>query len=95
MSYSDNESGWQELDEDDLPDLTTEEGRDKWVEILTGQDDETLAQNDSGWCKALTVADEHGNMVVRFVYPDGDEEIFDVVVRRAIKISTVPVEERN
>ena len=95
MSYTDNDSKWQELDEDDLPELTTEEGRDKWVEILMGQDDETLAQNGSGWCKALTVADENGNMVVRFVYPDGEEEVFDLVVRRSIDVSTVPAEERN
>ena len=92
MSYSDNESGWRDVD-DEMPDLDTEEGRDAWVEILMSQDDESLAQNGTSWCRSLTVADDQGNMVVRFVYPDGREEVFDLIVRRAIDVAVV--EERN
>lgn len=88
MSFTDNEGGWQEIDEEDLPDLMTEENRDRWVEILMAQDDETLAKNNSGWCKALTVADDNGNMVARFIYPDGSEEVFDLEIRRSIEVSS-------
>lgn len=92
MSYTDDETGWRELSEDEPSDLTTEEGRDEWVEILMSQTDETLAQNNSGWCKALTVADKHGNMIARFIYPDGSEEVFDLTVRRSIEVSSEPRE---
>lgn len=85
--------GWQE-DGDDLPDLTTEEGRDSWAQTLMEQDDESLAKQDSGWCRSLVVADEHGNMVMRIVYPDGAEEVFDLIVRRSIAVH-VTLEERN
>lgn len=87
MSDTDSKKDWREVDDDELPDLDTEEGRDVWVEILMAQDDETLAENNSGWCKALIVADDSGNMVTRFVYPDGREELFDLVVRRSIEVA--------
>lgn len=77
------------LDSDEeFPGLETEEDRDKWIEILMGQDDETLEANGSGWCKAITVRDEMDNMVVRFVYPDGTQEVFDFSVRRSFEIPT-------
>lgn len=95
MSYTDKKTGWRELDEDELPDLTTEEGRDEWIQILVGQDDDTLRQNESGWSKALTVADENGNMMLRIIYPEGGEEVFDLLIRRQIEISAAPSEERN
>ena len=96
MADNTEEIVWGEFDEDaeELPDLDTEEGRDQWVEILMAQDDESLAAHETGWCKALVVADEQGNMVVRFVYPDGGQEVFDLQVRRAIEVSLAP-EERN
>ncbi len=87
MTYSDDLGGWHDVDDEDgLPGLDTEEDRDKWVEILMAQDDESLAEL-GGWCKALMVADENGNMMTRFVYPDGREEVFDLTVRRAIEVS--------
>lgn len=92
MSYTDNSNGWKEYDEEELPDLTTEGGRDAWVEILMGQDDETLAES-GGWCKAVVVADDNANMVARFIYPDGREEVFDLLIRRSIDVALV--EERN
>lgn len=84
MSYDDGVM--TEINEEDLPGLDSEEDRDEWVEILMSQDDETVAEN-GGWCKALTVADEQGNMVARFVYPDGREEVLDLVVRRSIDVA--------
>jgi hypothetical protein len=90
MSY--DEGVMTEIDEKDLPGLDTEDGRDEWVEILMAQDEETIAAN-GGWCKALTVVDEQGNMVARFVYPDGREEVFDLLVRRSIDVALV--EDRN
>ena len=90
MSYSDNSSGWTEFDEDDLPDLMTEEGRDSWIEILMAQDDEAIAAN-GGWCRSLVVADDDGNMVMRIAYPDGRQELFDLQVRRAIDVSLTEV----
>jgi len=95
MSISDDDAGWSEIDEGDLPDLISEEGRDAWAEILLAQDDETLAKNESNWVKALTVADENGNMVARFVYPDGNEEVFDLIIRRTIAGNVSDADERN
>lgn len=90
---SSTDDGWHVIEDDeDLPTLETEEGRDAWVEILMAQDEETIAEN-GGWCKALIVADDQGNMVTRFAYPDGREEIFDLVVRRSIDV--VAPAERN
>lgn len=86
MSYDDGVM--TEIDSDDLPGLESEEDRDEWVEILMSQDEETVAAN-GGWCKALTVADEAGNMVARFVYPDGREEVLDLVIRRSIDVAVV------
>ncbi len=95
MSYTSEEGlGWRDIDVDDLPDLDTEESRNEWVEILMSQDDDSLVRNDSGWCKALIVADDRGNMVARIVYPNGAEEVFDLTIRRSIDVSTA-VEERN
>jgi hypothetical protein len=90
MSYDDG--AMTEISEEDLPGLDSEEERDEWVEILMAQDEETIAAN-GGWCKALTVADEQGNMVARFVYPDGREEVLDLVVRRSIDVAAA--EDRN
>lgn len=87
-----DEGATTEIDEEDLPGLDSEEGRDEWVEILMSQDEETIAAN-GGWCKALTVADDQGNMVIRFVYPNGREEVFDLLVRRSIDVA-LP-EDRN
>lgn len=89
MSLPDNDPLWPESeDDDDFPDLDTEEGRDRWIEILMAQDE------DTEWCKALTVEDGEGNMVLRVIYPGGNEEVFDVKVRRSIEVSKVS-EERN
>jgi len=73
-----------ELNEDDLPTLDTEEGREVWAEILLQQDDETLAAAGQGWVKALVVSDDDGNMVVRFVYAEGVEEVYDLKIQRLL-----------
>lgn len=79
----DNDDGWSVIDTADLPTLETEEGRDAWAEILLQQDDESIAKNETAWIKCLTVH-EGDNMVARFVYDDGSEEVFDLVIRRRI-----------
>lgn len=94
MSYTDDEAGWHGPDADDFPGLETEKNRDSWVEILMAQEDDAMTQDSIGWCKALIVADDKGNMVVRFVYPDGEQEVFDLVVRRSIEVSSSP-DDRN
>lgn len=93
MSIGDDSTQWVEMGGDEFPDLDTEEGRDSWMEILMAQDDDTLIANGTGWTRALVVADEQGNMVVRFVYPDGREELFDLQVRRSVDV--VPEKDRN
>lgn len=71
-----------EMDDEDLPPLDTQEGRDQWVEIMLEQDSDEL-DADGGWVKALVVRDDD-NMMVRFRYADNTEEVFDLVIRRAI-----------
>ena len=77
-------------DDVELPELLTEEGRDQWIEILMAED----PTDTDAWCKAVIVADDQGNMVARFVYADGKEEVFDLQVRRNIEVSA-SVEVRN
>lgn len=91
MSYTDDAAGW--VDVDDLPDMATEEGRDEWIEILMAEDDESI-QEKGGWCKAIMVCDDDGNMVARFIYANGEEDVFDLQVRRSIEVAS-SIEERN
>ena len=79
--------GWKEMDED-MPGLDTEEERDQWANILMGVD------LDVERALAVLVKDEHGNMVVRFRYQDGSEEIYDVAIRRSVEV-VAPTEERE
>lgn len=84
-----------DFDEDDLdmmlvdePSLDDEEGRDAWITILAQQDDETLKKNGMAWIKALIAVDDDNNMVARFIYEDGQEQYYDLKVRRVISIGT-------
>lgn len=79
-----DDDGWISM-ETDMPDLETEEGRDSWVEILAAQDDESLQESDMSWIKCLNVEDGK-TMIVRMVYADGSEEIFDTIIRRKISV---------
>ena len=89
----DDESGWELIDTEDIP-LDTEEGRDTWIEILMHQDEESLERNETGWVKSLMVV--NGNdMIVRFVYDDGTEEVYDLQVRRRIAVVRGASEEHN
>lgn len=74
MSDKDDD-GWVELDED-VPDLTTEDGRDAWISVLLNQDD---------WVNAQVIHDGD-NLVVRFKWDDGREEIFDCEIRRQMEV---------
>jgi hypothetical protein len=85
---SDGEPGWHEVP-DDFPTLDTEEEREQWAEILLEQD------MDEEGVKAVVVRDEHGNMVVRFRYQDGREELFDVAIRRSLEVIEEPKGESN
>lgn len=74
-----DESEW---DEDGLEFLTldTEEERDVWIDFLLNSNE------DDDWCKAQTIQDQDGNMVIRFRWADGREEVFDVKVRRSMEV---------
>ncbi|MGD9712731.1 MAG: hypothetical protein AB7V46_11760 [Thermomicrobiales bacterium] len=74
---------WHELD-DEMPTFNTEAEREVWARILMAQDD---------WCQAIMARDDHGNMVVRFRYDDGQEEVYDVQVRRLLRVA--PSDEGN
>ncbi len=80
---------------DEIPELSTEEGREAWAEILLQQDDETMEANGMEWAKTLGVMDDEGNMVIRFIYSDGREEVIDVEVRRKLAEVSLPEGERN
>lgn len=77
-------SGWEDLDED-APDLSTEEGRDEWIDIICQQDD---------WAECQIVHDGE-NMVARMRWDDGREEIFDLKIRRSMEIVRVQDGESN
>ncbi len=66
--------------------LEDEKGRDKAVPFLMGID----LENDH--CKAVVLQDDR-DMMIRVQYPDGRQEIFDVMIRRSIEVAVV--EERN
>lgn len=80
---------------DELPSLDSSSDRQLWGEILAQQDDVTLEMNGMQWIKALVVRDEKDNMVVRFVYEDGREEIFDAQIRAELVMVNTPESERN
>lgn len=65
------------VEEIDLPGLDTEEGRDEVIEYLMSSDD--LPSQ----CSVIL---EGANMVMRVRYPDGNEELFDLIVRRSKEI---------
>ncbi len=75
---------WDDENSDEDPPMDTEEGRDAWIEFLIEQDgtDEEL-----GWMKREAMVVQDGDdMVIRFRYDDGREEIFDGIVRRSMEI---------
>ncbi len=74
---------WDDDDEDfdrsELPPMDTEEGRDKWIEILLAQDEE------EDWAE-VQVVQEGKNMVARFRWDDGREEVYDLQIRRSMEV---------
>jgi hypothetical protein len=77
-------TGWDVHDYDEeLPAMDTEEARDKWAELLLQQTDESVGEG--GWVKALTVTNGE-DMVIRLIFPDGSEEVFDCLIRRSIAV---------
>lgn len=76
---NDDSWGWVDVSEEDAPSLETEEGREFWTDFLL----EEHAEDD--WCKAQVVHD--GNrMLVRFRWPDGSEELFDLVIEKSMQV---------
>lgn len=69
---------WEDVDED-APSLADEEGREQWIAYL-------LEQNEpDDWVQCQVIHDGE-NMVARFRWSDGTEEIFDARLRRTIKV---------
>lgn len=77
---------------EELPLLDTEDERDRWAEILLEQTEESMGGT---LIRAVLVVDGKNNMVVRFIYPDGTEEVLDVEVRRIIATKTDDPSEHN
>lgn len=71
---------WSDEPPLDMPELDTEEGRDAWIEFLTD-----VEADDDEWSKAIVVLNGE-DMVMRIRYPDGNEELFDLKVRRSMEI---------
>ncbi len=63
-----------------MPELNTEEGRDAWIEFLVA-----VEADDDEWSRAIVVVNGD-DMVMRIRYPDGNEELFDLQVRRTMEI---------
>ena len=61
--------------------LDTEAERDEWIEFL-------LDSNEpDDWAQVQTVQDVKGeNMVARFRWADGREEVYDLVIRRSMEV---------
>jgi len=72
---------WSDGDPIDMPLLDTEEGRDAWIDFLANAEPE----GDDEWSKAIVVVNDN-DMVMRIRYPDGNEEVFDVLIRRSMEI---------
>lgn len=86
---SEKTMGWTELG-DDVPGLDNEDDREKWANFLKLQD------VDDEWATAIIAHDENGNMVARFRYSDGTEEIFDLLIRRQFgAVIPIPAAETN
>lgn len=74
-----DESPEEEIDLE-MASLDTEEERNAFIDWL-------LEQNDpDDWAQAQTIQDGNGNMVARFRWADGREEVFDLVVRRSMEV---------
>lgn len=82
------------IDPEDLPPLDTAEGRMDWAGILLQQDERTVERNGLGWIKALVVA-EGSDMVARFIYDDGTEEVYDLEIRRKLAAVSYDEAEQN
>lgn len=80
--------GWREMDED-CPGLDTEEERDQWANVLMNEDIDS-----EEWARTILVHDDHGNMMARVKYPDGREELFDLIIRRSSEV-VKPITERE
>lgn len=67
---------------DALPTMDTEAGRDAALEFLTTYGD---LDTEGEYCRAAVIQEDNA-MVVRFRYPDGREELFDLRVMRQMEI---------
>jgi len=68
---------WYESEEEEFLTMDDEEGRKFWTDFVLEADE---------WCQAIMVRDDRGNMIVRFRYEDGNEELFDVSIRKMMPI---------
>lgn len=79
---SDDDYDWpDDGDLVEMPGLETEEGRDAWINALVSSD----GDDDGEWSKAIVCQIEN-DMVMRIRYPNGDEEVFDLIVRRSMQV---------
>ncbi len=69
--WDDDEDG-----DGELPSFTTEEGQEQWVDILLANDEWVSAQ----------VAHDGKNMVARYRWDDGSEEIHFLQIIRSVEI---------
>lgn len=67
---------WDEDVDDEGPPMNTEEGRDEWIDILLEADE---------WAEAIVVQ-KGSDMVARFRWSDGRQEVFDLLVRRQMEV---------
>jgi hypothetical protein len=77
---SDNWDDDEDTD-DEAPSLKTEEGRDAWIEFLLSEKEE----GEDEWAQAQVVR-EDDDMVARFRWPDGREEVYDMQIRRSMEV---------
>lgn len=73
---SDTDDDWPD-EYIEVPPMDTQEGRDAAIELLM-QDGELPCQ--------CSVIQTDQDMVMRVRYPDGSEEVFDLVVRREMEV---------
>ncbi len=64
-------------EEEGLLGLETEDDRDVWIDFILDSDE---------WIQAQVIYDDDGNMVLRCRWPDGNEIVFDAMVRRKFEV---------
>lgn len=74
---------WDDDDETtEAPSLKTVEGRDAWIEFLLSEAEDG---EEEEWAQ-VQVVQEDDDMVARFRWPDGREEVYDLQVRRSMEV---------